>query len=373
MRAILVDWMVEAALEFELPTPILHTAAALLDRCLAAWGWRLPRGDLQLLGCVCLLVASRRGGPTGGCMSVPGVVFIADGQYNGAQVIAMAWRVLAAAGNESGAEALLRAVPEGSEDSEDGEGEALLGALAGVPGAQTAAATTAYAFLEEYLSRTRPQAPKPLFTTTSSSGNVMPQAPPPVPGLVDEAAVLAHFLCDLSLLDDHLGRRYHPATIAAAALCLARCTVQTQLARAPLYVTASGQVLATRSREALALHPDRRPFIVALESEEVEPCFGLPSLRAFVRSARAEAGAVAACAFRLWALLKVYITDDCGAVVHVVGSYLFNLTFPDSIPSQTPDDRTTTSTCSGSTPRARRRSSLPTRSSSRASRWVERT
>ena len=294
MRAILVDWMFEAANEFNLPTPVLHTAVSLLDGCLAAWGWRLPQGELQLLAGVCLLIESRRGGNAhthAGCMTVAGVVFIADGLYDGPQVVRMVRRALAAAATAE-EEALLRAVPEGSEDWGDGEGEALLGALPGLLGAATAATTTVHAFLSEYLALGTQPCPPPTFGSSAAAAAAAP-ALPPAPGAVDETAVLAHFLCDLSLLDDHIDRCFRPATVAAAALCLARCTARTSLAGKP------------RCTEGRLPHGGRgRPFIVA-PKEEAEPCFGLPSLRAFVRSARAEASAVAACAFRLWALLKV--------------------------------------------------------------------
>jgi hypothetical protein len=176
------------------------------------------------------------------------------------------------------------------------EGEELPEAVAGRAPAVEA---TAHDFLAAYLSRAR-----------RGRGRVEEEGEEE-----EESAVLAHFLCDLSLLDDDgCARQYHPSTQAAAALLLARCTA------AHPTTGNDDDHDHDHSHEqggarALALHPDRRSVFTPSpppppsqgeeEEEDAEPCFGLPSLRAFVGSSRPEACAVAACAFRLWALLKV--------------------------------------------------------------------
>ena len=76
MRGILVDWLVEVSEEYRLTPETLYIAVssfhifitpwflqnhssqiAYIDRCLASF--RVTRTDLQLLGCACILVASK--------------------------------------------------------------------------------------------------------------------------------------------------------------------------------------------------------------------------------------------------------------------------------------------------------------------------
>jgi cyclin A len=74
-RQILLDWHVEVADEFRLGAATLHLAASLVDRAL----WELPpiaRGQLQLLGCACLLLAAKL--TEADPIDVDSVVFICD-------------------------------------------------------------------------------------------------------------------------------------------------------------------------------------------------------------------------------------------------------------------------------------------------------
>ena len=57
MRAILVDWLVEVAEEYKLKQVTLFTSINYVDRCLALF--QVTRHRLQLLGCACMLLASK--------------------------------------------------------------------------------------------------------------------------------------------------------------------------------------------------------------------------------------------------------------------------------------------------------------------------
>eukprot|EP00871_Galdieria_phlegrea_P000252 jgi/Galph1/1227/GphlegSOOS_G5952.1 len=57
MRAILIDWLVEVADEYKLTTETLHLACNYIDRVLSRWS--VPKRNLQLLGIVCLFIASK--------------------------------------------------------------------------------------------------------------------------------------------------------------------------------------------------------------------------------------------------------------------------------------------------------------------------
>lgn len=57
MRGILVDWMADVNAEFEQADETLFLAVRLVDRLLAAVA--VPRKELQLAGCVCVLVAAK--------------------------------------------------------------------------------------------------------------------------------------------------------------------------------------------------------------------------------------------------------------------------------------------------------------------------
>jgi cyclin A len=56
MRAILVDWLVEVSEEYKLASETLHLTINYVDRFLAKHP--ILRGNLQLLGIVCMLIAS---------------------------------------------------------------------------------------------------------------------------------------------------------------------------------------------------------------------------------------------------------------------------------------------------------------------------
>jgi cyclin A len=55
MRMILVDWMVEVAEEYKLASETLYLAVNYLDRYLSKR--LIQRGNLQLVGMVCMLIA----------------------------------------------------------------------------------------------------------------------------------------------------------------------------------------------------------------------------------------------------------------------------------------------------------------------------
>jgi hypothetical protein len=57
MRSMLIDWIVEVAEEFAMSSDVLHLAVAIVDRALKVM--TLTPDELQLLGCACMLVASK--------------------------------------------------------------------------------------------------------------------------------------------------------------------------------------------------------------------------------------------------------------------------------------------------------------------------
>eukprot|EP00501_MAST-03F_sp_TOSAG23-6_P001698 GSMAST32.ASY1.ANO1.1769.1 assembled CDS len=57
MRSILVDWLVEVAEEYNLLPATLYLCVNLIDRSLSTF--RISRKELQLLGCACMLLASK--------------------------------------------------------------------------------------------------------------------------------------------------------------------------------------------------------------------------------------------------------------------------------------------------------------------------
>lgn len=77
MRASVVDWMVEVALEYGFNPAVLHSSVQTLDLCLSTA--TVPRTRFQLMGCVCLMLESRRFHPDR--MSEESVMFMCDGQY----------------------------------------------------------------------------------------------------------------------------------------------------------------------------------------------------------------------------------------------------------------------------------------------------
>lgn len=90
MRAILVDWLVEVAEEYKLSNETLHLACNYIDRFLSRCS--VSKKNLQLLGVVCLLVASKyeeKYPP-----HVEEFVYITDNTYTREQVLSMEMLVM---------------------------------------------------------------------------------------------------------------------------------------------------------------------------------------------------------------------------------------------------------------------------------------
>lgn len=94
MRAILVDWLVEVALEYRLCSDTLHLTVALLDRFLSAAP--VGRDQLQLAGIACMWAAAKYEEIY--APSARELCFITDNTYGPEQLVAMEARVLAALG-----------------------------------------------------------------------------------------------------------------------------------------------------------------------------------------------------------------------------------------------------------------------------------
>lgn len=84
MRAILVDWLVEVALEYRLSSDTLHLTFALLDRFLSAAP--VPRDQLQLAGIACMWAAAKYEEIY--APSAKDFCFITDNTYTPQQVLA---------------------------------------------------------------------------------------------------------------------------------------------------------------------------------------------------------------------------------------------------------------------------------------------
>lgn len=93
MRSILIDWLVEVAVEYSLADESLFLAISLLDRFLAAECLE-SRGHLQLLGITCMLIAGKFEEVY--CPTIDDYIFISDNIYHRTQVVEMERRVLAA-------------------------------------------------------------------------------------------------------------------------------------------------------------------------------------------------------------------------------------------------------------------------------------
>jgi cyclin A len=90
MRAILLDWLVEVAEEYKLSNETLHLACNYIDRFLSRCS--VSKKNLQLLGVVCLLVASKyeeKYPP-----HVDEFVYITDNTYTKEQVLSMEMLVM---------------------------------------------------------------------------------------------------------------------------------------------------------------------------------------------------------------------------------------------------------------------------------------
>jgi len=92
MRGILIDWLVEVGEEYKLVPQTLHTSVNLVDRCLSKM--KVPRGQLQLLGCACMMIAVKYEEVFG--PSVEEFVYISDHTYTAEQMLEMEAKVLEA-------------------------------------------------------------------------------------------------------------------------------------------------------------------------------------------------------------------------------------------------------------------------------------
>jgi len=83
MRSILVDWLVEVADEYNLKPSTLHLSISTIDRVLCKR--RVSRGNLQLVGCACMLLAGKYEEiyPP----SVEDYAYISDNTYTAPQVL----------------------------------------------------------------------------------------------------------------------------------------------------------------------------------------------------------------------------------------------------------------------------------------------
>jgi len=91
MRGILIDWLVEVHLKFKLVPETLYLAVNLVDRFLSVVP-NHPRGQLQLLGVVCLLVASKYEDIY--APEIRDIVHVCDCAYTKEQILAMEIRLL---------------------------------------------------------------------------------------------------------------------------------------------------------------------------------------------------------------------------------------------------------------------------------------
>jgi cyclin A len=89
MRSILVDWLVEVAEEYHLHTESLFTAVNYVDRCLELS--QIHRHKLQLLGCACMLLASKFEEIY--APAVDEFVYISDNTYTHEEIVRMESKV----------------------------------------------------------------------------------------------------------------------------------------------------------------------------------------------------------------------------------------------------------------------------------------
>lgn len=90
MRSILVDWMIEVSLEYNLSNDTLFLAVSCLDRLLSAT--TITRHQLQLAGTACLFIAAKYEETTP--PSIHSFVDITDSTYTKADLLAMEQLVL---------------------------------------------------------------------------------------------------------------------------------------------------------------------------------------------------------------------------------------------------------------------------------------
>jgi hypothetical protein len=260
-----------------------------LDLCLGAT--TVPRSRFQLMGCVCLMLESRRFHPER--MSEDSVMFMCDGQYT-REDIAQAARLV----------------------------QQHVYLPAGIQTLYTAHASTltflaAFCQILEY---------ELVFYQALEAD--LPSC---------EDVLLSVFFADLSLLDYAL-LRFSPFTIACSVMFLTRMTLTTW-AEAQLYLTPFGPVRA-RSREALSLIENKRLYL-PLKNYQRTP-FGVPWLRDFIISNPAEARAVAMCIPRLWKLHRDYYW-------HMYNKNIPVDPFPQAAPATPPPSRKVSRTHSSPT------------------------
>ncbi|OQS06102.1 cyclin [Thraustotheca clavata] len=90
MRTILLDWLVEVAEEYKVSAKALHLAISLVDRCLSEMA--ITRGELQLMGCACMMVACKYEEVQ--CPTIEDFVYISDHTYTGERMLQMEAKVL---------------------------------------------------------------------------------------------------------------------------------------------------------------------------------------------------------------------------------------------------------------------------------------
>jgi cyclin A len=90
MRAILISWLVEVAQEYTQQTSTMWIGISLVDRCLSKF--ILPRNQLQLLGCACMMLASKNEEIFP--ITVSDFVWVSDNTYTREQILSMELKAL---------------------------------------------------------------------------------------------------------------------------------------------------------------------------------------------------------------------------------------------------------------------------------------
>jgi cyclin A len=90
MRSILISWLVEVAQEYTQQTSTMWIGMGLVDRCLSKFV--LPRNQLQLLGCACMMLASKNEEIFP--ITVSDFVWVSDNTYTREQILAMELKAL---------------------------------------------------------------------------------------------------------------------------------------------------------------------------------------------------------------------------------------------------------------------------------------
>ena len=83
MRCIVIDWMISSATDFTMAPEVIFLAVNYMDRYLSLK--EIPRGNIQLLGVVCLLIAHKFDG-TNTVLTINDAVMICDGFYTRKEV-----------------------------------------------------------------------------------------------------------------------------------------------------------------------------------------------------------------------------------------------------------------------------------------------